>query len=75
MSFKNMLSFLAGGLTFGWLYSKGLKEKTKHPIEGTVIYEDDQMKITRMSAEKGKKHDIATITYKEQTVDVETEEA
>lgn len=75
MSFKNMLAFLAGGLTFSWLFSKGLKEKTVHPIEGTVIYEDDQIKVTRMSAEKGKKYDLATITYMEQTVDAETEEA
>lgn len=74
MSFKNMLAFLAGGLTFAWLYSKGLEEKTKYPREGSTVYEDDQMKIIRMSAEKGKKRDIATITYKEQTVE-ETEEA
>lgn len=74
MSFKNMLAFVAGGLTFAWLYSKGLESETKYPREGSTVYEDDRIKVTKMSKKKGSKYDIATITYKEQTVE-ETEEA
>lgn len=74
MSFKNMLSFVAGGLTFAWLYSKGLEDRTTYPREGSTVYEDDRIKVIKMSKKKGSEYDIATITYKEQTVE-ETEEA
>ena len=67
MKLKTMLAFLAGGLTFAWMAAKGCNEQTKYPREGSVVYEDDQIKVTRMSKEKSKSIDLATITYKKQT--------
>lgn len=74
MKLKTMLAFLAGGLTFLWLDIKTCQNRTEYPVEGSVVYEDDKIKVTRMSNEKHKTLDRATITYKEQTVE-ETEEA
>lgn len=69
MKLRTMLAFIAGGLTFAWLLEKGYMMNTEHPREGSVVYEDDRIKVTRMSTKPSKNLDIATITYKEQTVE------
>lgn len=69
---KNAGLFLAGGATFMYLYSTGLDNKTKYPREGTVLFEDEDMKIIRMSDEKSKNVDLATIVYKNQTTNEES---
>lgn len=74
MKLRTMLAFVAGGLTFAWLYTRGCEMNTEHPREGSVVYEDDRIKVIRMSTKPDKNMDIATITYKKQTVK-ETEEA
>ena len=67
MKLKTMLAFLAGGLIFMWFEAMGCADKTNYPREGSIVYEDDKIKVTRMSKEKSKKIDLATVTYKEQT--------
>lgn len=69
MKLRTMLAFVAGGVTFSWLFAKGCDHNTKYPREGSVVYEDDRIKVTRMSTTRGENLDIATITYKEQTVE------
>lgn len=69
---KNAGLFLAGGATFMYLYSTGLTNKTKYPREGTVLFEDEDMKIIRMSDEKAKNVDLATVVYKNQTTNEES---
>lgn len=61
---KNLAIFLAGGATFMYTYVKGLEANTKYPREGSVLYEDDNMKVIRMSKEKPKNIDLATVVYK-----------
>ena len=69
---KNAGLFLAGGATVLYFYGRGLAELTNRPREGTVVYEDDKIKVTRMCKEKGKKVDVATIVYKDQTTNEES---
>lgn len=61
---KNITLFLAGATAFWLAYSAGMTRNTLHPREGTVVYEDDEMKVTRMNVERGKNVDVATILYK-----------
>lgn len=63
---KNVAIFMAGGLTFGILLSKGLVENVRHPREGTVEYEDDRIKVVRAGTKPPKEGVVATasILYK-----------
>ena len=61
---KNVTLFLAGSVTFWGLLSVAMTRNTIYPREGTVIYEDDEMKVIRMTPEKNKTVDVATILYK-----------
>ena len=63
-SLKNVLLFLAGGAAFAWIFGRGIVLNTDHPREGCVVYEDDEIKVTRMTAGEPKDINLATITYK-----------
>lgn len=69
---KNAGLFLAGGATALYFYGRCLADLTERPREGSVLYEDDKIKVTRMSKEKTKKIDIATIVYKNRTTNEES---
>lgn len=62
---KNLAIFAAGGLTVFGAFVYCLADRTNHPYEGGVVYEDDDIKVTRCSVKKeGDRIDIATVTYK-----------
>ena len=67
---KNAGLFLAGGATFIYLYGKNIADLTNRPREGSVLYEDGKIKVTRI--EKSKTMDLATIVYKDQTTNEES---
>lgn len=69
---KNAGLFLAGGATALYFYGRCLDDLTNRPREGSVLYEDGKVKVTRMSKEKSKRMDLATILYKDQTTDEES---
>ena len=45
---KNAGLFLAGGATFMYLFAKGVTENILQPKEGTVVYEDDKMRVVNV---------------------------
>ena len=69
---KNAGLFLAGGATFLHFYTKGLADLTTRPREGSVLYEDDKIKVTSMSKKRPTTFDLATIVYKDQTTNEES---
>lgn len=71
---KYATTFLAGGASFAYLYARACYRDTKFPIEGTIEFEDENMKVTRMCRQKPKDDSIhmATIVYKNQTTNEES---
>lgn len=62
---KNAAIFLAGGVTFIYLFAKGLENETKNPRIGSIVYENDDMRIIRMGTKPPKSISLATIVYKD----------
>lgn len=60
---KNLAIFAAGGITALWTLAWSLNKRTEEPFEGAVIYEDDDLKITKCNTNEGKVG-IASIVYK-----------
>ena len=69
---KNAGLFLAGGATFMYLFSKGFTENVLRPREGTVVYEDDEMRIVNVGNKNNKYTNLAGIVYKNQTTNEES---
>ena len=69
---KNAGLFLAGGATFMYLLSKGVTENILHPKEGTVVYEDDKMRVVNVGNKNNKLANLAGIVYKNQTTNEES---
>lgn len=61
---KALTLFVAGGVSTSWLLAKAIQTNTNNPREGAVVYENDEIKVTRVNPESNKKCDIATIVYK-----------
>lgn len=63
---KNLAIFMAGGFSFMYLYAYAHRSNSEYPREGSIEYEDDRIKVIRMSKEPAKEGDysIATIVYK-----------
>ena len=64
---KNAGLFLAGGATFMYLFTKGFTENVLHPKEGTVVYEDDKMRLVNVGNKNNEHINLAAIVYKNQT--------
>ena len=69
---KNAGLFLAGGATFMYLFSKGITENILQPKEGTVVYEDDKMRVVNVGNKNNKNINLAGIVYKNQTTNEES---
>lgn len=69
---KNAGLFLAGGATALYFYGRGIVELTERPRDGSVLYEDDKVKVIRLNKEKAKTMDLATIVYKDQSAKEES---
>ena len=70
---KYATTFLAGGASVIYCISKNFTENTKYPREGAVVFEDDKMKITRITKYREENSsDIASIVYKNQTTNEES---
>ena len=69
---KNAGLFLAGGATFMYLFSKVFAESALHPEEGTVVYEDDKMRVVNVGDKNNKNINLAGIVYKNQTTNEES---
>ena len=63
-SLKSLVTFIAGGITFMYLFAKGCERDSKFPREGNVILENDEIKVIRMGTKRGGTMDLATIVYK-----------
>ena len=61
---KNVAIFLAGFMTFGIMYSMGAEQQASHPREGTVVLENDDMRVIRLSTEKNENMNLAVVVYK-----------
>ena len=69
---KNVLAFVAGGATFVYCISRAMLDRTENLREGTVMYEDENVQVIRMTDKKANdRYGIATIKYKQHS---ETEE-
>ena len=68
---KNAGLFLAGGATFMYLFSKGFTNNVLCPREGTVVYEDDEMRIVNVGNKNNKYTNLAGIVYKNQPINEE----
>ena len=56
--------FIAGAFTSVYMFAKKCDENTTYPREGAVVFEDDNIKVTRVTVKPGHKVDLATIVYK-----------
>ena len=63
-SLKAIGLFIAGGFSTLVLMAKAFEENTTYPREGAVVYEDDDIKVTRVNMKPNKTIDLATIVHK-----------
>lgn len=62
---KNLAIFLAGGFTVLWILHEGSEMNVKHPREGSIIFENDEIRVIRNASEPGKgSWCSATVLYK-----------
>ena len=63
---KNVVIFMAGGLTVATFLAKALEKDGRYPREGTVEYEDDRIKVVRCSDKPPNEGDyfMGVIVYK-----------
>ena len=62
---KNAAIFLAGGVTFACLFAKGLECDSENPRIGSIVYENDSIRVIRMGTKPPKNISLATIVYKD----------
>lgn len=62
---KNVAIFLAGGVTFGYFFARGLANESENPRIGSIVYENDSMRVIRMGTKPPKDISLATIVYKD----------
>lgn len=60
---KNLAIFAAGGMTMLYTLAWAFGYRTEHPLEGAVVYEDDDIKVTRCNSNQNG-ISLATIVYK-----------
>lgn len=65
------LVFLGGYATVK-LLSIGFEDKTKNIREGSVLYDDDKIKVIDMSNQPRKNVTVATVLFKNQTANEES---
>lgn len=70
---KNAAIFLAGGVTFMYLFAKGLENDSKNPRIGSIVYENDSMRVIRMGVKPPKNISLATIVYKDHSEEKDEE--
>lgn len=56
--------FLLGGFSTALLIGTRCVMNTEYPREGAVVYENDDIKVTRVNAIPDDEMDLATIVYK-----------
>lgn len=62
---KNLVIFVAGGMTFVYFFAKGCAREAKYPREGCTIFENDEIKVIRAHAEPAKSGvDLAVVVNK-----------
>lgn len=61
---KNVGLFIAGSYVTCKLVARMVAHRTNYPYEGAVVYEDDSIKVTRVTEKESGKVDLATIMYK-----------
>lgn len=61
---KALVLFIAGGVSTALLISTRCITNTEYPREGAVVYEDDNIKVTRVNTIPSDDMDLATIVHK-----------
>lgn len=62
---KNLVIFLAGGITVACILEKGCEMNAKHPREGSIIFENDEIRVIRTTSEPSTcGWDLATVVHK-----------
>lgn len=51
---KNLVIFVAGGMTFIYLLGKECVRDAKHPREGSIVFENDAIRVIRCTSEPAK---------------------
>lgn len=65
---KNLAIFLAGGITAACILEKGFEMDTKHPREGSIIFENDEIRVIRATCKPSTcGWDLATVVHKNKT--------
>lgn len=62
---KNLAIFLAGVFTVACIVEKGCEIDAKYPREGSIIFENDEIRVIRTASKPSKcGWDLATVVYK-----------
>lgn len=62
---KNLIIFSAGVATCVYLMAKGAELDARYPREGSIIFEDDKIKVVRVCSEPAKSGvDLAVVVDK-----------
>lgn len=70
---KNVAIFLAGGMSFAYFFAKGASQSLANPKEGSILYEDDNLKIVRLGSDVNTVSDLAAVRYKNKNSDSKDE--